>query len=96
MAHTAPAAPFDLHHTRIGKGVMKTFRINCQWGSELFLLINFNFSNRKTMMNALHLTNAPRLWKECLTDIGQGATAFVAAYTIVNEFIGALLTFKYF
>ncbi len=31
ISHTAPAAPFVLHRTSIGKGAMKTFRINCQW-----------------------------------------------------------------
>jgi hypothetical protein len=48
MAHTAPAAPFVLHRTSIGKGAMKTFRINCQWRSELFyrLLSFFNGKSR--------------------------------------------------
>jgi hypothetical protein len=40
--------------------------------------------------------NAPHLWKECLTDTGQGAKLFVAAFPIVNEINGALLTFNNF
>jgi hypothetical protein len=40
--------------------------------------------------------NAPRFWKECLTGTGQDATFFVAAFPIVNEINGALLTFNIF
>jgi hypothetical protein len=43
MAHTAPAAPLVLHRTRIGKGPMKKFGINCQRQSKLFLIIIFHF-----------------------------------------------------
>jgi hypothetical protein len=62
MAHTAPPpAPFVLHRTSIGKGAMKTFRINCQWRSELFLILIFHFSFGQAAMGA------PCLWKECVT-----------------------------
>ncbi len=51
MAHTAQAAPFVLHCTRIGKGGMEKFGINCQRQSELFI-VTFNITNRKSTMNA--------------------------------------------
>jgi hypothetical protein len=94
MAHTAPAAPFVLHRTRIGKGAMRKFTVNCQRWSEHFLKIIFNFSFGKAGINA------PRLWKlrkDCLTGIGHGAMVFVAAFPFVDElYNGALLTFNIF
>jgi hypothetical protein len=44
-----------------------------------FLVVIFHFSIGKAAVNA------PRLWKECLAGISQGATVFVAAFPIVNE-----------
>jgi hypothetical protein len=35
MAHTAPAAAFVLHHTKIGKGALKKEGIYSQWTIEL-------------------------------------------------------------
>jgi hypothetical protein len=55
MAHTAPTAPLVLHHTRIGKGSMKKFRINYQWRSEIFSIIIFHLSIGKAVMNTLRL-----------------------------------------
>jgi hypothetical protein len=77
MTHIALAAAFGLHRTRIGKSTMKTFRINCQWRSEHFFIVIFHFSTGKAEINV------PRLWKECLTRIGQGATVFVTAFPII-------------
>jgi hypothetical protein len=78
MAQTDPAATFVLHRTRFGKGAMK-FGINCTWRTELFLIVIFHFPIGKAALNA------PRLWKECLSGISQGATVFVAAFPILNE-----------
>jgi hypothetical protein len=61
MAHTAPAAPFVLHRTSIGKGAMKTFRINCQWRIELFLIVIFHFTIGKATMSAPVLSELPVL-----------------------------------
>ncbi len=46
------SAPLVLHHTRIGKCVVKKFRINCQLRSKLFLTVIFQFSRGKAAMNA--------------------------------------------
>jgi hypothetical protein len=73
MAHTAQAAPFVLHRTRIGKGGMKKFGINFQRRRELFFIVTFHFSIGKFTMNA------PRFWKlrkEYLTGIGLCTTMF--------------------
>jgi hypothetical protein len=78
MGHTASAAPFAFSHsTRIGKGGVNKFGISCQWRSELFLVSSFIFTIRKAMIND------PRLWKEYLTGIGQGA--MFADFPIVKE-----------
>jgi hypothetical protein len=45
----------------------------------LVFMVIFHFSIGKAAVNAL------RLWKECLTGIGQGAAVFVAAIPNVNE-----------
>ncbi len=59
MAHMAPAAPFVLHHTLIGKGAMKNFGIDSQWRNEHFLIVIFHFSKEKatTKMNAQKTEN---------------------------------------
>jgi hypothetical protein len=64
----------------------KKFGINYLWRSELFWIVIFHFSIGKATMNSRPL------WKEYLTSIGQGATVFVAAFPIVNEITGALLS----
>jgi hypothetical protein len=48
MAHTAPAAPFVLHHTLIGNGAMKIFGIDSQWRKEPFFNRHISFLNRKS------------------------------------------------
>ncbi len=73
MAHTAPAAPFVIHRTRIGKGAMKTLKINCQSLGEFFWSSSFIFQleNPWWMLRTLR-----KLRKECLAGIGYGATLF--------------------
>jgi hypothetical protein len=78
MAQTAPAAPFVLHRTRLGKGAMK-FGINCTWRTELFLIVIFHFSIGKAAMKCS--TSVERV---SFCGIGQGATALVAAFPILN------------
>jgi hypothetical protein len=63
MAHTAPTAPFVIHRTKTGEGVVKNSESIAN-GGVIFLSIIFLFSIGKARMNA------PRLWKECLTGIG--------------------------
>jgi hypothetical protein len=43
------------------------------------LVVIFHFSIGKAAVNA------PRLWKECLAGISQGATLLVAAFLTVKE-----------
>ncbi len=68
-AHTALTAPLVLHHTRIGKCMMKTLEINSQLRTELFLIIILHSSLVKAMVNALRLC---KLSKICLTGTGHG------------------------
>ncbi len=44
----APAAPFVVHHTLIGKGALKTLWIGSQWRSEHFFYSRLPFVNWKS------------------------------------------------
>jgi hypothetical protein len=45
----------------------------------------FSFHGHLSFFNWKSRINAPRLWKECLTGIGQGAAVLVAAIPNINE-----------
>jgi hypothetical protein len=47
MAYTALAAPFVLHRTKIGKGVMKKIGINCERGVNFFVDNHLSFFDWK-------------------------------------------------
>jgi hypothetical protein len=59
MAHTAPAAAFVLHHTKIGKGAVKKLEIYSHWRSKLFLIVIFHLSLGRAAMMILPRISAP-------------------------------------
>jgi hypothetical protein len=66
MVHTAPATPFVLHLTLIGRGAMKKFGIDSHWRDENFCIVIFHFSIGNTKMNDPRLCKSR---KECLNGV---------------------------
>jgi hypothetical protein len=77
--HTAPAAPFVLHRTTIGKAHVKFWNQLPMAEVTFILIVIFHFSIEKAAMSA------PLFWKECPTGTGQGVLVFAPAFPNVNE-----------